>query len=368
MKGLIWNCRGIKKKSVSSFLKNLISEHNFHFIGIQETMVENIDDITLKGFDPNSNYLWKWIPSRGKSGGLLSGINTEFLDVGGFCEGKYILQLDVWDKHLKQKWNFLNVYRATQLEHKNEFLAELARFCCKNNQPHLIGGDFNIIRFSSDKNKPSGVHKHTDLFNNIISTYELLDMHLVGGKYTWSNNQENPTLERLDRILISKQWENLFPTAFLYKLPREISDHNPLILSNQYGIPNRKISFKFENSWLKDQEFKSLVAKIWNKPCYATSALERIQKKLKRFKQYFKGWGFNRQCEQKKKKRYMQEELLVLEQFEEEAPLLQDQMLRKSWLISELFKISEEEELYWNKDLMIDCYMKETSILSTSTE
>ena len=45
----------------------------------------------------------------------------------------------------------------------------------------------------------------------------------------------------------------------------------------------------------------------------------------------------------------MQEKLLVLEQFEEEAPLLQDQMLRKSWLISELFKISEEEELYWKQ-------------------
>ena len=45
----------------------------------------------------------------------------------------------------------------------------------------------------------------------------------------------------------------------------------------------------------------------------------------------------------------MQEELLVLEQFEEEAPLLQDQMLRKYWLISELFKISEEEELYWKQ-------------------
>jgi len=107
MKGLIWNCRGIKKKGVSSFLKNLISEHNFHFIGIQETMVENIDDITLKGFDPNSNYLWKWIPSRGKSGGLLSGINTKFLDVGGFCEGKYILQLDVWDKTLETKVEFI---------------------------------------------------------------------------------------------------------------------------------------------------------------------------------------------------------------------------------------------------------------------
>ena len=43
----------------------------------------------------------------------------------------------------------------------------------------------------------------------------------------------------------------------------------------------------------------------------------------------------------------MQEELLALEQLEEETPFIQNQMLRKSWLISELLKISEEEELYW---------------------
>ena len=43
----------------------------------------------------------------------------------------------------------------------------------------------------------------------------------------------------------------------------------------------------------------------------------------------------------------MQDELLVLEQIEEENPLPADQMLRKTWLISELFRISEEEELYW---------------------
>ena len=82
MKGLIWNCRGIKKKGVSSFLKNLILEHNFHFIGIQKTMAESIDDNTLRKIDPNGLYLWKWIPSRGKSGGILSGINTDLMDVG----------------------------------------------------------------------------------------------------------------------------------------------------------------------------------------------------------------------------------------------------------------------------------------------
>ena len=57
-----------------------------------------MDDNSLRKFDPNGIYLWKWIPSSGRSGGILSGINTYLLDVGGFCEGKYILHLDLGDK------------------------------------------------------------------------------------------------------------------------------------------------------------------------------------------------------------------------------------------------------------------------------
>ena len=55
---------GIKKKGVTSFLRNLISEHKFHFIGLQETMQGDISDQILRNLDPMNNYLWKWISSR----------------------------------------------------------------------------------------------------------------------------------------------------------------------------------------------------------------------------------------------------------------------------------------------------------------
>jgi endonuclease/exonuclease/phosphatase family metal-dependent hydrolase len=42
----------------------------------------------------------------------------------------------------------------------------------------------------------------------------------------------NPTLEKLDRILASKNWEDIFPNVLVKKLSREISDHNPLIISS----------------------------------------------------------------------------------------------------------------------------------------
>ena len=222
MKGLIWNCRGIKKKGVSSFLRNLIMEHKFDIIGLQETMQAEIDNAILRKFDPLQNYLQKWIPSRGRSGGILSGIRLNSLDVGSFKEGKYILQLNLWDKTLKTKWNFMNIYGSPHEVSKEDFLTELASFCGTCQEPYLAGGDFNLLRFTSEKNKPTVLSKHSGTFNSIIACYDLLDMTLAGGKYTWSNNQSPPTLEKLDRILVSKSWEDLFPRAMVYKLPREI--------------------------------------------------------------------------------------------------------------------------------------------------
>jgi hypothetical protein len=56
--GLIWNCRGLKKKRVSTFLNNLILEHKFHFIGLQETMIADCSDSLLRKFDGSKDYLW----------------------------------------------------------------------------------------------------------------------------------------------------------------------------------------------------------------------------------------------------------------------------------------------------------------------
>ena len=98
MKVLIWNCRGIRKTGVSSYLKNLILEHQFHFIGLQETIVSDLTERMLENFDPHKNYLWKWIRARGRSGGILDGINIDKLDIGSFFVGKYMLQMNLWDK------------------------------------------------------------------------------------------------------------------------------------------------------------------------------------------------------------------------------------------------------------------------------
>ena len=136
---LIWNCRGLKKKGVSTFLKNLILQYQFDFIGLQETMVSECVTSLLRKFDTFQHYLWEWTPSKGKSGGILVGINLSRFDVGSFKKGDFILQMNLWDKEVRIKWNLLVIYGAAQEEKKFEFLSELSRFCDSCSEPYLVG-------------------------------------------------------------------------------------------------------------------------------------------------------------------------------------------------------------------------------------
>jgi hypothetical protein len=38
-----------------------------------------------------------------------------------------------------------------------------------------------------------------------------VDILLVGGKFTWSNNQEEQIWSRIDRFLLSPEWEVHYP-------------------------------------------------------------------------------------------------------------------------------------------------------------
>ena len=110
----------------------------------------------------------------------------------------------------------------------------------------IIGGDFNIIRYVKEKNTMDGVPRHTPLFNSLIHFYELRELVMNGGLFTWSNNQEKPTLKKLDRVLVTKDWEDLFPEALVSKLPREISHHNPLVVYTGKKVNLPFIQFKFD--------------------------------------------------------------------------------------------------------------------------
>ncbi|GMI75037.1 hypothetical protein HRI_001173000 [Hibiscus trionum] len=72
-----------------------------------------------------------------------------------------------------------------------------------------------------------------DAFRNFVSEAELIDLSLVGGKFTWCNNRDPPTFVRLDRFLISAEFNLAFPGLLQKVLPRSLSDHNDVLLISE---------------------------------------------------------------------------------------------------------------------------------------
>jgi hypothetical protein len=53
------------------------------------------------------------------------------------------------------------VYGPAQEDRRESFLTEMAETCAKINIPTLIEGDFNILRFSNEKNKHFSCNRYT---------------------------------------------------------------------------------------------------------------------------------------------------------------------------------------------------------------
>jgi hypothetical protein len=65
----------------------------------------------------------------------------------------------------------------------------------------LVGGDFNIIRGPHEKNNDNFKLNWLFVFNAIIESLNLREIVLSGRQFTWASRRENPTFEKLDRML-----------------------------------------------------------------------------------------------------------------------------------------------------------------------
>lgn len=91
------------------------------------------------------NFLWHAKPPKGRSGGMLIGINLLTFDVGEIEEGEYFVRFKIRNKEDDFKWNLVSIYGAAQHEQKEAFLMELVQLCTKETLPTILGGDFNIV-------------------------------------------------------------------------------------------------------------------------------------------------------------------------------------------------------------------------------
>jgi endonuclease/exonuclease/phosphatase family metal-dependent hydrolase len=125
----------------------------------------------------------------------------------------------------------------------------------------IIIGDFNLYRSPENRNRPGGNFGDMMRFNEAISTLGLVEIPLAGRKFTWTNKQQPPLLERLDWFFTSQEWISRYPNTSAHSLVMEVSDHWPCVIEIKSCIPKGNI-FRFENFWMQYDGFLNVVAEV----------------------------------------------------------------------------------------------------------
>jgi len=80
---------------------------------------------------------------------------------------------------------------------------ELENFLSLWDVPWCLGGDFNVVRFPSERSIRRRLTPAMCEFSAFINLCNLVDPPLEGARFTWSSHEEVPILSRIDRFLLS---------------------------------------------------------------------------------------------------------------------------------------------------------------------
>ncbi|WMV47268.1 hypothetical protein MTR67_040653, partial [Solanum verrucosum] len=118
------------------------------------------------------------------------------------------------------RWCYTGVYGPHTNSEREDLWYELALIRGTWDGQWVLGGDFNVCRFDYEK---FNCHRRTRAMENFSETtldLGLMDLPLRGAQYTWSRGTELLQASRIDRFLISSEWNDSFKTINQVALPR----------------------------------------------------------------------------------------------------------------------------------------------------
>lgn len=190
-----------------------------------------------------------YLPANETRGGILVAWDTTVMDIDSFVRDTNCLSGMVHNKD-GTNWWITVVYGPQGDELKIEFLDELRarREACHG--PWMVLGDFNMILRAMEKNNLNLNRRIMRKFREFVEEHELKELYMHDRRFTWTNERDSPTMMKIDRVLVSVDWELTFTDCLLQALAMNVSDHVPLLLSTSVPFcPKRR--FRFELYWTK---------------------------------------------------------------------------------------------------------------------
>uniref|UniRef100_A0A803P1Z0 Uncharacterized protein n=1 Tax=Cannabis sativa TaxID=3483 RepID=A0A803P1Z0_CANSA len=203
-----------------------------------------------------------------------------------------------------------------------------------------------------------------DNFSNFIHKFHLSPLPFEGNKFTWHNHSVK---EHIDWVVSSASWSDLFPNASLHHLFFFGSDHRALkLILNNNGLNSHSRNgkrFHFENVWLENPDFFSVVQTAWDSGLSNQNALTPFHSFLSTQDlciSALKSWNKVSNYSIKSRISDLQKEIACLQDI---SIVDHESRFRVKCLQSELDALLYKEEVYWNSDgsdadaisLILDC-------------
>lgn len=280
---------GVSMQKISGNLSGTRSQSNCDIISIHEMKRSNFDLPYIKKFCPRSFDDFCYLPSVGASGGILVVWKSSIFIGTEIFQNNFAISVEFSSRLNNDTWVLTSVYGPCDTEGREIFMNWFGNIQVPDDMDWLIVGDFNLIRKPEDRNRPGENMGDMLMFNDAISSLGIMEIPLHGRKFTWTNKQQPPLLERLHWFFSSQAWTLRYPHTLAHSLIMETSDHWPCVIENKTSIPKGKI-FRFENYWISHDSFVPLVANSWNGFFPQQDVAKLLIAKFKSLKSALRSW------------------------------------------------------------------------------
>jgi mannosylglycoprotein endo-beta-mannosidase len=289
---LNWNVRGLNDRAKRNAVREFVESVKVNLVCLQETKLNVIDRYLVMQCLGSSFDEFAYLPAIETRGGILLAWDSTVLSITNIVLDSFSLTGHV--KTLDQNnWWITVVYGPQDDADKIQFLQELTERRSLCSGPWILLGDFNLILRASEKNNENINRPMMNRFRHFVGNLELKELYMHGRLFTWSSERENPTLSRIDRALVSVDWDLNNPDSFLQALSSNVSDHAPLHLSLN-GACRPKRRFRFELFWTRLEGFEDAVKEAWQCEDSIVDPFKRLDALFRNTAKALQAWGQRR--------------------------------------------------------------------------
>ena len=199
-------------------------------------------------------------------------------------------------------------------------------------------GDFNEILAQHERGSQNISANGTRDFNLFLQDTQVLEIPASNDHFTWFRGKQR---SKLDRLFVSPEWIEFYPSLKMTLLKRNLSDHCPLLVESHSKNWGPR-PFRFLNCWLTNPGCLKLFKEAWS-----LSDEQMIPHKLQQVKKALKQWNQEEFGSIDKKIESYENRLHEFDQIAQVRELNEEEIHERKSTQAALWEWMKKKESYW---------------------